>query len=512
MKSLLTEEASRGHHEDLPGKTIWGLAWSLGTQLLRQGSQFLITVFLSRLLTPRQFGLVAMVVVFSGFASLFNDLGFGPALVQRKAVEDRHYCSVFWLNVLFGITVAGVLAGTSPLIARLYREPQLIPIVILVGLCFPINSLGLVQRASLTRKMDFRGLGLIDLGSVTVSGIVAIALACWGLGVWSLVCQMLCLAISGVVGLWWVSGWRPRWFFDRAAIRELLGFSSNLTGFTAINYWYRNGDNLLVGRFFGSAALGIYARAYNLMLMPLTQITDVVSRVMFPALSRLQDEKVRVKSIYLRAIAMIALVTFPLMLGLFVVADHFILAVYGTAWAGVIPILRIFCVLGMAQSVSSTVGWIYQSQGRTDWMFWWGTLCALLSIGAMVLGVRLGSTMAVAACLTAMGLLLTSPSFSIPGKLIGMTLRDVAQSTWSVLACATAMALSVWLLGLLLPHSWSDWTHLGVEVSFGAAIYLVLVRLCQLAPYREFRGVLIGQIETTFGPSASRPLRALLSD
>jgi O-antigen/teichoic acid export membrane protein len=491
IKSLRTEEAKP---EDLAGKTISSLGWSLAAQLFRQGFQFLVSAFLARLLTPRDFGLIAMVAVFSGFAALFNDLGFGPALVQRQNIEDRHYCSVFWLNVVIGIVLAGILYVSSPLIARFYREPRLIPIMMFTCLCFPINAMGLVQMASLTRQMNFRSLGLIDFGNVTISGIVAIVLARRGFGVWSLVCQMLCLAVFGVVGLWYASAWRPSLSFDRTAIRELLGFSSNLTGFTAINYWYRNGDNLLVGSFFGSAALGIYARAYNLMLMPVNQITNVVSKVMFPVLSRLQDDKVRVRSIYLRSIAIIALVTFPLMLGLLAVADHFILAVYGAGWIGAIPILRIFCVLGMVQSVSSPVGWIYQSQGRTDWMFRWGVICAVLSIGAMVAGMFLGSVTAIAACLTAMGILLTPPAFNISGKLIGMKMADIIRSTWSVLVCAALMAGLLWFLGILLPSGWSAWAHLSIEVPFGVIVYVVLVHAWQLGPYQEVRAMAISRM------------------
>lgn len=495
------KQASSQRQGSLARRTISGLGWSLGAQVLKQGSQFLISVFLARLLAPQEFGLVAMVVVFSGFASLFNDLGFGPALVQRQEIEERHFCSVFWLNMVFGTALAGLMSGVSPLIAKFYREPRLIPIVILVGLCFPLSSLGLVQKAILTRKMDFRSLGLIDFGIATISGIIAIVLAERGFGVWSLVYQMLCLAILEVVGLWWVSSWRPRALFDRTAIRELLGFSSNLTGFSAINYWYRNGDNLLVGKFFGSVALGTYSRAYNLMLLPLSQITYVVSKVMFPTLSRLQDDQKRVKDIYLRSIALIALVTFPLMLGLLVVADHFILAIYGTAWAGVIPILRVFCILGLVQSISSTAGWIFQSQGRTDWMFWWGIICALVSVGAMILGVYLGSAMAVAACLTVVGILLMPPAFSISGELIGMTPLDIAHSTLSTLACATAMACSVWALGVFLPSSWSHWAYLSIEVLFGMAVYALLVHISQLAPYQELRTIVIRQVRANRGPS-----------
>jgi O-antigen/teichoic acid export membrane protein len=487
-KTPSTKPAADGTHERFARKTISSIGWTLGFQILTQGSQFLAAVILARLLPPEDFGLIAMVAVFGGFANLFSDVGFGPALIQRQDVEERHYSSVFYFNVLIGFILMASFAMLSSAVARFYSEPRLVSLMIIIGSCFSVTSFGLVQRAILTREMNFRTLGFIDFAAVALSGILAIALALSGLGVWSLAYQSLSQAVLQVIGLWWASGWRPRMLFQRAAIRELFKFSSNLTAFTAINYWYRNGDNLLVGKFFGSTALGVYSRAYNLMLMPLTQITYVVSKVMFPALSKLQDDKPRVKSIFLRSTAMMALVTFPLMSGLFVVADNFILAFYGPHWAGVVPILRVFCILGMFQSIA-TGGWIFQSQGRTDWMFWWGTVNAVLSIAAMFVGVWLGSPMAVAACLVVIGILLTPPGFIIPGKLIGMSLQDVIRNTWGVLACSAIMAGAVWGLGVLLPSDWSHWAFLGLQVVFGVVVYALLIHCARLAPYLELRSI-----------------------
>ncbi len=485
-------------------RTISGLKWTLAAQVMSQGARFLISVLLARLLAPVDFGLLAMTAVFTGFADLFSDFGFSSALIQRKEIEDRHYSSVFWLNLGLGILLAGLAVAAAPLVSRFYHEPRLASIMMVISISFPLASLSLVQRAALTRAMEFRSLGLIDTGTAIVSGGIAIVLAMRGFGVWSLVWQLLLSSVLTVLATWWVTGWRPQWSFDRAALADLFGFSANLTGFSLINYWFRNGDNMVVGKYFGSAALGIYARAYNLMLLPLTQITYVVSKVMFPALSRMQDDKARVRSVYLRSIALIALITFPLMLGLLVVADHFVLAIYGNAWAGVIPILRMFCVLGLVQSISSTAGSIYQSQGRTDWMFWWGTIYALLYIGGIILGVWLGSSMAVAACLTVVGILLTPVGFIVSGKLIGMSFLHVAKSAWGVLACATAMACSIWFLGALLPPSWSHWAYLSVVVPFGVGVYAVLIHLFQLAPYRELRTLLTRQVRATIVPPVLR--------
>jgi len=251
---------------------------------------------------------------------------------------------------------------------------------------------------------------------------------------------------------------------------------------------------MLVGRYFGSAPLGIYSRAYNLMLLPLSQVTWVVAKVMFPTLSKLQNDKVRVKSIYLRTVGIIGLITFPLMLGLLVVADHFVLGLYGSSWAEMIPVLRIFCILGMAQAIASTVGLIFQSQGRADWMFWWGSFSGGVSIIGIIFGVWAGSLAAIAACLLFVTILLLTPSFSIAGRLVGMTARDVVQSLAGVTICSSVMAVSVWAVGGLLLSAWPHWACLSVQVPFGMVVYFILIHVCRLTPYVELRATMMRQV------------------
>jgi PST family polysaccharide transporter len=471
---------------NLQQSTVTGLSWSLSSQVLSQGSRFIISVILARLLSPVDFGLLGMTVVFTGFASLFSDFGFGTALVQREQVEERHLSSVYWLNQGIGLILAGLAAAVAPMVGHFYHEPRLMPVMMLVALSFPVTAQSPVPKAILYRKMNFRALGLIDIVSEIIAGVVAILLALRGAGVWSLVWQVLIASCVTALGAFAATRWRPRLFYDRAATAELFGFSSNLMAFTAFNYWYRNGDNLLVGRFFGSSALGLYARAYNLMLLPITQVTTVVSKVMFPALAKIQHDKVRIRDIYLRAIAMIALVTFPLMLGLLAVSDHFILAVYGPMWFGVIPVLRIFCILGMIQSIYTTVGWIFQSQGRTDLMLRWGLVSGTLSIAAMLVGISAGTLQALALSLTTIAILLLPYTYTFPKKLVGVGLGNVVRSVAGVFACSAAMAVSVWGLGIFLPRTWRSWEYLAAEVPFGMFVYFTLVHVCRLSPYREF--------------------------
>lgn len=482
---------------NLSQQTISGLGWTLGTQVLNQGSRFVISVVLARLLVPADFGLLGMVLVFTGFATMFSDCGFGQSLIQRLEIEERHRSSVFWLSVMIGFVLAAITAGSSPLVARLYGDPRLVPVMELIAISFPLASMSVVQRALLSREMRFRTLGLLEVVNTLIIGVAAIALALSGFGVWSLVWQQILYYVVMAVGMWWALGWRPRLILDLRAVKELFGYSANLTGFSVINYWSRNADNMLVGKYLGSAPLGIYSRAYNLMLLPLSQVTWVVAKVMFPALSKLQNDKQRVKNIYLRTVSIIGLITFPLMLGLLAVTDHFVLALYGAPWAELIPVLRIFCILGMTQAVTSTVGLIFQSQGRTDWMFWWGAFSGLLSIVGIIVGVSMRSLTAIAGCLLLVAFLLLIPNFGLAGKLISMTVREVMQSLASVALCAAVMAGAVWLLGSLLPLAWPHWACLLTQVLFGVVIYTLIIHVLRLAPYLELRTMMIQQMRRT---------------
>lgn len=486
---------------NLSQKTISGLGWTLSTQVLNQGSRFVISVILARLLVPADFGLLGMVLVFTGFATLFSDFGFSQSLIQRRKIEERHRSSVFWLSVMIGFVLAALTVGCAPLVARVYRDSRLIPVMTLIAVSFPLASLSVVHRALLSREMRFRALGLIDFASTLTTGIIGIALAVRGFGLWSLVWQQILIYVAMAFGVWWALKWRPHLILNLSAVKELLGFSANLTGFSVINYWSRNADNMLVGRYLGSAPLGIYSRAYNLMLLPLSQVTWVVGKVMFPALSKLQSDKARVKNIYLRTVSIIGLITFPLMLGLLAITDHFVLALYGPAWAELIPVLRVFCVLGMMQAVTSTVGLIFQSQGRTDWMFWWGSFSGGLSIVGIIAGVWMRSLTAIAAFLLLVAILLLVPNFRIAGRLVSMSAREAVKSVAGVTICACTMAALVWLLGQVLPSAWPHWLYLAVQVPFGMAVYALLIHSFRLAPYLELRSQMLRQVQRTRLPS-----------
>ena len=489
----MKSEPRTENRDNLRQSTVSGIGWTSIAQIGRQGALFLVSIVLARLLTPEDYGLVGMILVFTGFVALFAELGFGAALIQRDEIEIRHYDSVFWLNLMMGALLTALFLVIAPYISKFYREPSLTPLIRLVSVNFLIISVSIVQKTIIQREMNFRKIAKIDILAVLIGGIVAIIMALSGQGVWSLIWQILVTSSVASFVFWWQSNWRPNFLFDKKAISELLGFSSNLLGYSIVNYWARSADNLLVGRFLGSGSLGIYTRAYSTMLMPLSQVANVLGQVMFPALSRMQHDKKRVKRIYLHSIAMIALVTFPMMMGLLVVAEDFVLALYSAKWSDVTSVLRILCLVGMIQSIVGTVGWIYQSQGRTDWMFRWGLFVSVLGITSFVIGVYLGSVEAVALCYAILNVFLLYWNFAIPGRLIDLRFREVLGAVAGILACTLIMAGTVWVFGQVLPDNWPHWVYLVLQSLFGVLVYGALINLLKIQAYDELRNLLLEQ-------------------
>ena len=473
-------------NDNLRRRTLSGVSWSAISQGLNQGFTFAISVVLARILGPKVYGLIGMIYVFTGFAAVFGDLGLAAAIVQRKELEARHLNAAFWTNVAMGTTMTLLMAALAPLVAWFYREPVLFKLTAVIALKYIVDSLCVVQIALLNRAMRFRTLAGIQIGSTVFSGFVGLGLALYGMGPWSLVAQTLGASIASLAVSWVLGNWRPTFSFETRASKELFGFSAPVLGFNIANYWARTLDNLLIGRFIGPAALGIYSRAYTMMLMPLSQVSQVVGRVMFPALSTIQDDKPRVKRAYLKSTSIIGLITFPMMIGAFVISEHFILALLGDKWAGVIPLFRIFCWVGLLQSIGTTVGWIYQSQGQTGLYFTMGVIFFPLTVVAFVIGIRWG-IVGVAWSYFILNIFWWYPSWAVPSRLIGLTFSEMLRTLTPEFLCAMAMGAVVWGIGLLLPSRIGHWQYIAIQVPLGILIYLTLVAQLRLDSWQEGR-------------------------
>jgi len=486
-------------------QTFGALKWTAGAKIAQQAIQFVLSAVLMRLLGPSAFGLVGMVMVFSGFAAIFGELGFGSALVQRQNLSEAHRSTVFWLTLGTGVLLAGTLFAAAPFIAAFYKEPLLKPMTAWLALSFLLSAPGMVSRSLLTKAMRFDILAKVDVAALTVSGAFAAAAAARGAAVWSLVAQQLVSAGVTSALLFWFGEWRPHFTWSSTAARELFGYGAGLTGFNIVNYWARSADKLLIGNLLGSVALGLYSRAYSLMLLPLTQIVSVVTPVMFPAMSAIRDDQERLRGVYLRMISLLTFITFPMMTGLLVTARPFVLGIFGAKWVEVVPLIQVLCIVGMLQTMSNPTGLIYTSQARTDWLFWWGIGSGGTTIIAIVIGVFIGSVRSVAIAYMIASIILTPPCLAISGRLIQLRLLDLWRAVAGNLLCASFMAIIVWGVFCFLPPGVGSLAQLFVLVPLGAMLYGVLAyssRLPVLSQLTEIRLRLASPLNGRVSPRA----------
>ena len=315
---------------DLTTKSLKGIGWVSFAQIITQIIQFIVSVVLARLLFPKDFGMIAMIVVFSNFINVFQGLGMGSSIVQKKDLDGDHINSIFWIVTGLGLFLTMLMIGVSPIIAHFYKQPQLLKLSMALGMTFFITSLGIVPRSLFGREMQFKVLSLINIIAVSFAGLLAIFLAFKGFGVWSLIYRQIALVTLGSLLLLIIRKWKPTFSFQWSKIETMFKFGINLTGASFTNYFKRNLDNLLIGKFLGAQALGYYNFSYNIMLYPLGRISGVLSQVFFPALSKIQENLSRIREVYKKATFFISVITFPLMIGLFVLAPEFVRAVFKT--------------------------------------------------------------------------------------------------------------------------------------------------------------------------------------
>ncbi len=456
---------------DLKEKAVTGVMWNTVARIGQQVMQLGLTAILARLLLPDDFGAVGMIVVVITFLGMFLEAGFTAALVQRTHISELHTDSVFWFTVGAGLVLSGLLFACAPLVAAFYREPILVPMTRGLSPTFLVAAVGHVPEALMYRRLQFHLTARFSLVATFVSGTTGVALALLGAGVWSLVAMYLGnYMVFSVLNLIF-SGLRPQRRFRWDSLKELWGFTGNVLAFNFTNYWARNADNMLIGRFLGSEALGYYSRAYGLMLAPISQVISVIASVMFAALSTIKEDRARVKSIFLRAIGLITLLVFPMMTGLLIVAEPFVLTVFGEKWADMIPTVRILALVGAIQSLSHPTGWIYLSQGRTDWYFRVGLVNATLIIIAIAAGIAFGSIEAVALLYAVTNLLMLYPNLAIPGRLVGMRFGEIFRTVSAAIVDSVLMGLTVYGMGWLLPDGLPHWQELGLLVATGVLVY-----------------------------------------
>jgi PST family polysaccharide transporter len=350
---------------DLKGRSIRGGAVTLSSQALKFILNAGSTAVLARLLTPADFGLIAMVAAFTGFVALFRDLGLSTATVQRVEITHDQVSTLFWINVAMSVVLMLVAAALAPAIAWFYGEPRLTWIMLAIAATFPFGGLSAQHTALMRRQMRFTSLATVEVVSLVVGIAVAVVMAWRGLSYWSLVAMGAASGATTMVMCWLLSGWRPDLPRRGSGVMPMLTFGGGLTGFNILNYFTRNADNVIIGFALGSGPLGIYSKAYNLLMMPIRQFNAPIGAVMQPAPSRLQHDPVRYQRAYLRAVSMLAFVGMPLVAFLFVAADDVVRVFLGPGWDGAVPVFRLLAPAALLGTINVAPGWLCTTLGRS---------------------------------------------------------------------------------------------------------------------------------------------------
>jgi O-antigen/teichoic acid export membrane protein len=469
----MTETAGTGKKPRVASGILWAGISQGGRVLI----QLLGLAVLSRLLPPSDFGLVAIASIFTNFAGLVRDMGTSAAVIQREQLNDSLLDTIFWFNIAVGVALAVIVVLLALPASIVFGEPRLQSVLISLAIALPLASIGAIHQALLERALRFQTLAHIELVASILGLGVGTAAAWRGAGPYSLVLTTIVTVTVGSLLLWIASRWRPTRRWRVAEARSLIGFSGNLTGFQIVNYFARNADTMLIGRFLGTDSVGWYNMAYKLMLFPVQNLSTVVSRALLPVLSRTQKDHEVLRTLYLRAVGTIALITSPLMIGLWVVREPFVLAILGDQWIAVSSVLAWLAPVGLSQSLVSPVGLLYMATGRTDVLIRAGTGVTVVVVAAMLIGLPWGYV-GVAAAYAIANLLITYPAAAIPFALVGLKFRDFLRAVRAPLAAAVTMGVILWgALAAWGVDRQNPLLQLSILVAFGATLFLCMAFL-----------------------------------
>lgn len=466
----------------LKSKALHGLFWSFFERAGQQGIQFVISVILARILLPAEFGLVAMSMIFMAIAQVFVDGGFGQALIQKKNTTHADECSIFYFNILLSVVSAALLCLAAPWIARFYSEPLLTPMTRVLSLNLVINAFGLVQTTLLTKNVNFKAQFKVSVIASALSGAIGIAMAYSGYGVWSLVVQSLSSNLLRTVLLWIFHGWRPGIVFSAKSLGTMFGFGSKLLVSNVLESIFSNLYIIVIGKVFTATDLGFYSRAQRLQQLPSRNISSTMERVTFPIFSSLQADSARLKRGMRKAITMLVMINFPVMVGLAAASRPLVFVLLTEKWLPCVPYLQLLCAVGVLYPLHVVNLNVLNAQGRSDLYLFLQILRKILQVAAIVLTYRWGITAMIYGQIATSFLCYYLNAY-YTAKLLdypaGEQIRDLAP--YLALSCVTGA--SIYALSFV-PFP-TQLALLATQVVVGASMYCMLCRLLKLPPFME---------------------------
>lgn len=449
-------------------------AWFAGSSsVLTSAVQGVKILAFARLLAPEEHGLFAMAMVVISCSMILGDLGLGGAVIHREDVPDRVLSSLYWLGILGGAGLAGLLVAASPLFARAFRDPRVAPLLVALSALFVLQPWGALHQSLAEKRLAFRRLAAIEVAASATGAVAGIGAALTGAGVWAFVADQLTAAglKSGMLVLLGRSQFRPRLTFALSGLRAYVRFGAFSVGQRTANYATANVDYALVGGVLGAAPLGLYRMGYELATLAPGRLNIVASRVFFPVLARLADDRERFRAAFLRLQETATILGLPVVAGIALTAPLFVPQILGERWSASVPLLQILAIVGAGRVIAGTIGPALFAAGRPDLGLRWSLSLAVLQVPALLVAVQLGGVRGVAWTFAALQTLYVVLNYRfLVRALFGSCLGSYVASILPAILMTAAMGAAVLAVaGVTAGLPWS--VSLVLQVVTGVAVY-----------------------------------------
>lgn len=475
----------------LKDKALSGSFWSLADNLAGSGITFLVGLVLARLLSPEEYGVIGIIMIFIAVFNSIVDSGFSNALIRKKNATDTDYNTVFFFNLLISIVLFFVLYLSANAISNYFKIPILVPVTKVMASIVIINAFTIIQRTILVKNIDFKTQTKVSLMASLVSGVVGIGMAIMGYGVWSLVGQQISRQLMNSLFLWIFNKWRPGLSFSRKSFKELFGFGWKLLVSGLIDTIWKQIYQVVIGKCYSAETLGHYTRAEQFNMIFSSNLTAVVHRVSYPALSKIQDEKERLKQAYRKVIKSTMLVTFPCMLGLAAAAEPMVRVLIGDQWLPCVPYLQIICFSGMLYPLHALNLNMLQVKGRSDVYLILEIVKKTIAVGPILLGIFINIYwMLIGSVFTGFIAYYLNGHFS--GREIDYPCREQLRDIIPSFLLSMMMAVVVFLITFV---KISVFVVFPLQLIIGFAMMIGLYELFKLEEYFELKKIVLGYLK-----------------
>lgn len=476
--------------QNLKSKTVKGVGWSAADTYLGHGVSFLVGIVLARILTPAEYGLIGIVLIFTAILNGVVDSGFSTALIRKKDANDKDYNTMFITNMVISLLLYGLLWLGAPTIAYFFERPELVSLTRATGLILILQALSLTQVTILTKRIDFKTKTKASLIAAIASGMVGIGMAFTGFGVWALVGQKLSNTLLYSVCLWALNRWWPNFSFSRSSFRYMWGFGWKMMVSGLLDHTWNQLYQIVVGKFYSPATLGQYTRSREYANIFSSNFQAIIGRVTYPVLAEVQDDKERMVSAYRRIIKVTMFVTAVCMFSLGAVAEPFIYCLIGPKWHQAATFLPLICITMSMYPLHAINLSMLKVQGRSDIFLYLEIIKKIISIGPLCLGIFVNIYwMLVGSIIT--GIIAYFLNSYYTGKKLGYSswvqIKDVAPSY----GIAFVIALSVYFFKYL---PISQYLILAIQIFVGTISFFIICEITKLSEYKELKGIVVKTI------------------